>query len=128
MTVRMDAERRETRVTLGETVLPVGRYETAFSVPSVRKTCIGGEAHTALLCEIPCSVTLTGTLCRTDMPDIAGALHAAMHTHAEFAFAFDGMRFTGMQMTELQFKCQGNAQTADYSLTMIGGMQDADPM
>lgn len=124
--MQMDLQKRETRVTLGETVLPVGSYETACSVPAVRKTCIGGEPHTVLLDEIPCTVTLTGTLRRSDIPGIAGALHQAMHTHEAFAFALDEMLFRGMKLTALRFQCQGNAQTADYTLTMIGGMRDAD--
>ena len=128
MTVQIDLQKRETRITLGETVLPVGQYETAFSVPAVRKTCIGGEPHTVLLDEIPCTVTLTGTLRRTDVPAIAGALHAGLHTHAAFSFALDGMQFSGMQITAMQFRCQGNAQTADFSLTMSGGMNDADSL
>ena len=124
--MQMDLQKRETRVTLGETVLPVGHYETECSVPVVRKTCISGEPHTVLLDEIPCTVTLTGTLRRSDIPGIAGALHQAMHTHEAFAFALDGMQFLDMKLTALRFQCQGNAQTADYTLTMIGGMRDAD--
>lgn len=126
MTVQTDLQRRETRVTLGETVLPVGHYETECSVPVVRKTCISGEPHTVLLDEIPCTVTLTGTLRRSDILRIAGALHAAMQTHEAFAFVLDGMQFLDMKLTALRFQCQGNAQTADYTLTMIGGMRDAD--
>ena len=122
----IDAQRRETRITLGETALPVGSWETACSVPVVRKTCIGGEPHTALLAEIPCTLTLRGTLLRQGLSDIAAALHAALTAHTAFAFTLDEMQFSGMQITDLQFKCQGDAQTADFSLTMIGGMLHAD--
>lgn len=126
MTVQTDMQKRETRVTLGETVLPVGGYETECSVPVVRKTCISGEPHTVLLDEIPCTVTLTGTLRRSDVPGIAGALHAAMDTHEAFDFTLDNMQFNDMKLTALRFKCTGNAQTAEFALTMIGGMRDAD--
>ena len=82
----IDAVRRETRVTLGNTVLPIGKCEAVCSTPVVRKTCIGGEAHTALMEEIPCTVTLTGTLLRRSLCVIVPALHEALTAHTAFAF------------------------------------------
>ena len=124
----LDAVRRETRVTLGTVTLPVTEYETACSVPAVRKTCIGGEPHTVLLCEIPCTLTLRGTLRRQDVPGISLALHDALAAHTAFDFALDEMQFAGMQLTDLHIKCQGCAQTADIAVTMIGGVLHADSL
>ena len=122
----LDAVRRETRVTLGNVTLPVSEYETACSVPAVRKTCIGGEAHTVLLGEIPCTLTLRGTLLRRDAPGIALQLHDALAAHTAFDFALDTMQFAGMQLTDLHLKCQGGGQTAEITATMIGGVLHAD--
>ena len=124
----IDAVRRETRVTLGNTVLPVGKCEAVCSTPVVRKTCIGGEAHTALMEEIPCTVTLTGTLLRRSLCVIVPALHDALTAHTAFAFTLDGVDYSQMTVTELHVTYQGEAQTADYALTMLGRMQYADPV
>ena len=124
----IDAVRRETRITLGDTVLPVGKCETVCSTPVVRKTCIGGEPHTTLLGEIPCTVRLTGTLLRRSLCRIVPALHEALTEHTAFAFTLDGVDYSQMTVTELHVAYQGQAQTADYALTMLGRMHYGDPV
>ena len=124
----LDLERQETFVRLGAVVLPVSSYETALSVPVIRKTCADGKPYTKLLDEIPCSLTLSGTMLRTEAGRAVGLLHDALAAHTEYEFLLDGMCFQHMQATEIRLTGRGNAHTAEYRITMIGGINRADPL
>lgn len=128
MAMTVDTTRRDAVLQLGSLKLPVSSYETACNVPAVRKTCIGGEAHTVLLGEIPCTLTVTGTLLRSGIADAAEVLHAALRAHTAFDFLLDEMQFSGMQLTDFKLKCRCPDRTAEFTVTMIGGMMLADPV
>ena len=124
----LDLERQETFVRLGGVVLPVSSYETALSVPVVRKTCADGKPYTQLLEEIPCTLTLSGTMLRTEAGRAVSLLHDALAAHTEYVFSLDDMCFLHMQPAEVRLTGNGNAHTAEYRITMIGGMHRADPL
>ena len=128
MQMTLDLSRQETFVRLGAVVLPVSSYEMMLSVPVVRKTCADGKPYTRLLEEIPCTLTLSGTMLRAEAGHAAGLLQDALAAHTEYAFSLDDMCYQHMQPTEIQLTGSGNAHTAKYRITMIGGMCRADSL
>ena len=128
MQMTLDLERQETFVRLGTAVLPVSSYETVLSVPVIRKTCADGKPFTALLEEIPSTLTLSGTMLRGEAGHTISLLHDALAAHTEYVFLLDDMCFLHMQLTEVRLTGNGNGHTAEYRLTMIGGMRRADSL
>lgn len=120
MQITTDCIRQELRIPLGETVLPVTDYQLKTEVPVRRLTLCSGTPYTRLLGELPCTLTVSSTLLRSDASDIVSALQYAMRTHTEFSFSFAGMTFYGMTPIAASCSVKQEEKQSLLSVTLLG--------
>lgn len=107
-------------LTLGSLTLNINGYQLQMTVPVQAHTLCDGTLSKTLLPESPCTLTVSGSLLRTNAETVIPALESALRNHTGFSFIFAGITFTGMQLTEVLSDVKELAGTAGFRLTFTG--------
>lgn len=118
----IDTGRKPLILQLGALTLDIADYTMKTEVTVLRDTLCDGRTELRLLPALPCSLRLTGTVLQTEGGTYLSALQNALRTHRSFDTEFDGISFTGLQITAAECSGKDHGRTANVTLTLIGGI------
>ena len=115
----IDTGRKPVTLQLGALTLEISDFTLKTEVTVLRDTLCDGSTEIRLLPALPCTLRLTGTVLQTEGGTYLAALQNALRTHRSYDTEFDGISFTGLQITAAE--CSGEFRTAKWTVTLIGG-------
>ncbi len=118
----LDTGRKPLILQLGGLTLDISDYTMKTEVPVLHDTLCDGSPEYRLLTALPCLLRLTGTVLQTEGGTYLAALQSALRTHRQFETEFDGVSFTGLQITSAECSGTDHGRSAELTLNMIGGI------
>ena len=119
----IDTGRKPVTLQLGALTLEISDYTLKTEVTVLRDTLCDGSTEVRLLPALPCTLRLTGTVLQTEGGTYLAALQNALRTHRSYDTEFDGISFTGLQITAAECTGKDHGRTADVTLHLIGGIE-----
>lgn len=118
----LDTQKETPVLQLGALSVPVTDYQIKTEVPVLRDMLCDGSTEIRLLPQVPCVLTVHGTVLQSECGTYLAALQSPIQSHRAFDTEFAGIGFSGLQITDADCCCKQNSRTAVLSVTLVGGM------